>query len=154
MSTPITPLKAPALADLRNALQLAVTYGDKDVADSDAKQALGRIRGLVAQAIGKLGEPNKAALETARLMVGVYRIPPNTGVEWDTMFEPTQAGRRARLETELREIRDIAAAILHAAVTGDVAGSSYTDTLLCPVCEGAGRIGSIPCDQCKGAGKL
>lgn len=127
--TPITPIKAPALADLRNALQLAVTYGDKDIADSDAKQALDRIRGLIAQAIGKLGEPNGAAIEAADVFVG-------------------------KGEYEARVLRDLCAVILHAALTGDVAGSSFTDTLVCPVCEGAGRIGSIPCDQCKGAGKL
>jgi len=55
MSTPIIPLRQPAAEDLRNALQLAVCYGDKDIADSDAKQALERIRALIAQALAKLG---------------------------------------------------------------------------------------------------
>lgn len=139
MSTPITPIKAPALADLRNALQLAVTYGDKGVADSDAKQALDRIRGLIAQAIGKLGEPNRAAITAATVMI--HDAEDMSGEEVGTEFYERLA-------------RDAAAAILHGAVTGEVAGSSFTDALSCPVCEGAGRIGSIPCDQCKGAGKL
>jgi hypothetical protein len=136
MSTPITPLKAPALADLLNALQLAVTYGDKEIPDAEAKQALGRIRGLIATALAKLGEPNEAALKAARALVGV------------------EFAYFARGETVERKIRDIAAVILHSALTGEVAGELWTDTLPCPGCDGAGRIGTMPCEQCKGAGKL
>lgn len=135
--TPITPLKAPALADLKNALQLASVYGDKDVADSDAKQALDRIRGLIAQALAKLGEPNNAAVEAAVLMFA--ELPPFGD------------------ETFPRKARDAAAVILHAALTGENLASAlsvWDDGLPCPGCDGAGRIGSIPCDQCKGAGKL
>lgn len=140
--TPITPIKAPALADLRNALQLAVTYGDKDVADSEAKQALDRIRGLVALAIGKLGEPNEASLRAARIMMLEQPYPT-------TLLPEDEPAWRDR------QIRDMVALVLHAAVTGELAGESFVGMLPCPGCDGLGQIGdSIPCDQCKGAGKL
>jgi len=133
--TPITPLRAPALSDLRNALQLATLYGDKDIADSDAKQALERIRGLIAQALGKLGEPNAAAVEATTLMLA--ELPPFTDSEF-----PCKA-------------RDVAAVILHAALTGDNMGSDATrwvHALPCPDCDGVGQIAGGACVSCKGTG--
>ncbi|HEX9239234.1 MAG TPA: hypothetical protein VF910_01090 [Candidatus Bathyarchaeia archaeon] len=137
MSTPITSLKAPALADLRNALQLAVTYGDKDIADSDAKQALDRIRGLIAQALAKLGEPNAAAVKMVKDLLH--------SAMGDRAFE--------LIADQDRTARDSAALIICAAMTGET-GNGWMERLSCPVCDGVGRIGSIPCDSCKGAGKL
>src|SRR6266550_5967864 len=121
--TPITPIKAPALSDLRNALQLAVTYGDKEVSDGDAKQALERIRGLIAQALAKLGEPNGAAVFAATAFVSPDVNP-----------------------------RDDAAVILYGAVIGEVAGESWLKAQACPGCEGTGLVGAAVCDWCKGAG--
>lgn len=135
MTSPITPLKAPALADLRNALQLAVAYGEKEIPDAEAKQALGRIRGLIATALAKLSEPNAAAVRAALSALG---------------FESASAYR----PDHERDARDTAAVILHAAVTGEVAGERWDDGLPCPGCDGAGRIGTMPCEQCRGAGKL
>jgi hypothetical protein len=133
MTTPITPLRSPAIADLRNALQLAVTYGSKDVADSDAKQALHRVQGLVARAIASLGEPNGAALAVVATMT---------------------PDRNAPFHMQAREIRDFAAAVLHAAVTGEVGGEGWIDTLPCPTCTGSGMIGLSPCEDCKATGRV
>jgi hypothetical protein len=127
MTTPITPLRSPAIADLRNALQLAVTYGSKDVADSDAKQALGRIQGLVARVIAQLGEPNEAAVATVQV------------------FHPQLGWRNAR---------DVAAAIIYAAVTGNAANETWIDSLPCPSCAGFGMIGASPCEDCKATGRV
>lgn len=121
--TPITPIKAPALSDLKNALQLAAVYGDKDVADSDAKAALGRIQGLIACAIAKLGEPNGAAIFAATAFVSGDDNP-----------------------------RDVAAAILYAAVTGEVGGESWAKALPCPTCDGSGMVAGGVCVPCKGTG--
>jgi len=121
--TPITPIKAPALSDLKNALQLAVTYGDKEVSDADAKQALERIRGLIAQAIAKLGEPNAAALRVARIMM--LEQPYPVGLP----EEDAPAWRD-------RQIRDMVALVLHASVTGELAGESFVGMLPCPGCGG------------------
>lgn len=129
--TPITPIKAPALADLKNALQLAVIYGDKDVADSDAKTALERIRGLIACALAKLSEPNAPALSVAR------KVFPSS--------------------YSARNVRDYTAAILYAAVTYG-SGPSFLDSLPCPVCHGDGQMGThrdgqpVVCDSCTGTG--
>jgi len=125
MSTPLAPARSPALADLQNALQLAVIYGDKDVADSDAKQALGRIRALIAQALAKLGEPNTAAVEGLRKFVA---------------FEP-------------REARDVASVVIYAALTGETADDpAWIHSLPCPICDGAAIIQGFPCEACKGTG--
>jgi hypothetical protein len=133
MTTPVTPLRSPAIADLRNALQLAVTYGSKDVADSDAKQALHRVQGLVARAIASLGEPNGAALAVVATMTPDCHAP---------------------FHMQAREIRDFAAAVLYAAVTGEVGGEGWIDTLPCPTCGGIGMIGASPCEDCKATGRV
>jgi hypothetical protein len=124
MTQPIAPVHSSALADLQNALQLAVFYGSKDIADSDAKQALGRIRVLIAQALAKLGEPNSAAVEGLRKFVA---------------FEP-------------REARDVASVVIYAALTGETGESDWIHSLPCPICDGAAIIQGFPCEACKGTG--
>jgi hypothetical protein len=149
MTTPVTPLRSPAIADLRNALQLAVTYGSKDVADSDAKQALHRVQGLVARAIASLGEPNEAAITAANLfMDGFTRtlIQPGNGPIGQRVAEAWA--------TDRRKARDVAAAILYAAVTGELGGEGWVDLLPCPSCGGSGMSGASPCEDCKATGRV
>jgi len=124
MTMPMRPLAQPALADLQNALQLAVCYGDKDIADSDAKQALGRIRGLISQALAKLGEPNHAAV---------------TGLQKFVALEDSEA-------------RDVAAVVIYAALTGECGEQGWMHSLPCPDCDGAAIIQGFPCERCKGTG--
>lgn len=45
-------------------------FSDKDVADSDAKQALGRMRALIVLFLDKVGEPHEATVEVALRMLG------------------------------------------------------------------------------------
>lgn len=132
MTTPVTPLRSPALADLQNAMQIADVYAGKDIADSDAKQALGRVRKLVAQALASLGEPNGAAVQAARPFTGRNDMSDVVG--------------------DYRRARDAAAVILHAALTGEVAGESWVHSLPCPDCDGAAIIKGFPCEGCKGTG--
>lgn len=131
MITPVTPLRSPALADLQNAMQLCVVYGDKDIADSDAKQALKRVQALVARALSSLAEPNSSAIEAAR--------PFMFSRQGDAVIE--------------RDARDCAAVVLRAAMTGQVYdGDGWFNALPCPDCDGAAIIKGFPCEGCKGTG--
>ncbi len=132
----VTPVKAPAATDLQNALQLAVIYGDKDIADSDAKQALDRIRGLIAQALAKLAEPNEAAILVAKSIL-------RSGMG--------EAAFRLLTEPD-RQARDTAALILYAALTGEAGGEQWAKYLPCPSCDGSGTVAGGVCESCKGTG--
>lgn len=135
MTTPVTPIRPSALNDMQNALQLCVVYGDKDIADSDAKQALGRVRGLIAQVMGKLGEPNSAAVAAAKPFM------------FSRLDSPT---REKDME---RDALDCAAVVLRAAITGEVYDAEgWINSLPCPDCDGAAIIQGFPCEACKGTG--
>jgi hypothetical protein len=131
----MTPLRSPALADLQNALQLCVVYGDtKTISAESAQQQLDRIRGLIAQALAKLGEPNEAAIQAAKPFMFSLASPPSHDAEIT------------------RDARDCVAVVIHAALTGEVAGESWVHSLPCPICDGAAIIQGFPCESCKGTG--
>jgi len=95
---PIRP-EQPPVEDLRNALQIVEMYGDPMVqAPSFPDHALfADIARLIRHALSQLGEPSLEAVQAAEVMIR----------EWEGSLEP-------------RNIRDVAAVILHAAVTGQV----------------------------------
>lgn len=60
--TTVTPIKQSPLLLLQNAVSVCVAYEDsKNVAPESAQQQLGRVRGLIMQALAGLGEPNREA---------------------------------------------------------------------------------------------
>jgi hypothetical protein len=101
----VLPIRQPAVEDLRNAQAIARMWADdsrwpeteRQRLPAEVAEAFERIDALIGAALGKLGEPNAAAVEVAMLWLG--NEPPDT-VMW---AEP--------------EARDAAAAILRAALT-------------------------------------
>lgn len=99
---PVTPIKQSPLMLLQNAVNVCVCYEDtKNISAESAQQQLGRIRGLIMQALAGLGEPDQSTIDTARVFVRCL---------------PAYGSLNAPDVTE-REARDLAAVITHTALT-------------------------------------
>lgn len=95
---PVSPIKQSPLNLLRNAVDVCVCYEDtKNVAPESAQQQLGRIRGLIMQALAGLGEPTRETMNVTQMFLDMVPLP--TGADYD------------------RFVRDAAAAITHTALT-------------------------------------
>lgn len=99
--TPVTPIRQSPLTLLRQAVDVCVCYEDtKNVAPESAQQQLGRIRGLIMQALACLEEPNQHTLHATRAIL--------SGAMGDA-FD--------LLDDQDRTVRDAAAVITHTALT-------------------------------------
>lgn len=98
--TNVTPIQQPAIADIRNALQLAQLGADGHY--REGPQTFGDIARLLEHALEQLSEPNEAAIRvTTRIL--------HAGMG-DRAFTLLPDGHRMA--------RDTSAAILYAQVTG------------------------------------
>jgi len=82
---------------LRNALQIAEGFSNYRGDSFEDREAFSDIARLIRHALSQLGEPSLEAVQAAEVMIR----------EWEGSREP-------------RNVRDVAAVILHAAVTGNV----------------------------------
>lgn len=99
----VQPIQQPVIEDLRNALQIAQMWVARnwDFEDANAvDHAIEDIARLIRHAIEGLSEPSLAAVQAAAILT--REIEESTAVD------------------RQREARDLAAAILRAAVTGEI----------------------------------
>lgn len=103
--TPVTPIRQSPLLLLQNAVEVCTAYGDeKNVAATSAQQQLGRVRGLIMQALAGLGEPNRETLNVTQMFLDAADSDMATA-NYD------------------RFVRDATAAILHHALTWGIGDS-------------------------------
>lgn len=108
--TSVTPIRQPPLETLRNAMQVCLLYEDPNLADSDAKKQLPRIRALIAQVIAQLSEPHQDTIDqTQRALVYFYGMGYDEAKGMAHVHSPSVV--------DAREARDAAAVILNSAMT-------------------------------------
>lgn len=108
--TAVTPIRQPPVARLQNIMEVCECYEQKDIADSDAKAQLPRIRALVASVLADLSEPHKDTLDQMhKALVYFY------GMGYDEA--KGQAYEHKPDVITPREARDTAAVILNSAMT-------------------------------------